>query len=917
MPANLLVQYQASGRSEELLPNANLASWTGGTPDDWNVTVNGSSTVTEETAILRPGTSDGSAARLTYDATPGLARINQTITALAEVWVYFKFWYICEVFSSSQSCGILIVDSGVNVFLQDDGKTWSPIANTIPIPSSDVWTYFELKFLLHQDYSNYFVGFGNGNTITNSYIIIDDIQFKLDTTFVATQNTTFNGAQYLAGLSADEISISQNAAYKGKFEQSGFSMKVQSNIPGSSNPRGNIGRSAIARRGDGSKIGTYKITDITKYISEPEYQLTDGFGELSNNVNNLEITEGAFPDAPESSTGTTINRFSGQFLVDNAADAGKKNYLKAHRTKGRVISTSDGVYVIGLSIQNISSLQYVTTPDDTDVTSSCTLVYPTSSDPYHYVLYDKVKADEEYLKINFTYPAISAGGVIEEIGELLFSDYPFNMGDIATLLIGRNYNKLTGGLQDSTDPRFLLDKQRKYTEILENICQTYNFSYYVNGDSEIVFEASRYEDLLNSSRTKVLNDDLAANFTSSGYKEPYLELTNQLSTEWGYDGGGSNQKNIIFDLRESQRRNDTIRNDSIELPLFPVNANLSRRMGDCTSRLWMLDKFYSQREIAFKIESISDEIEQGVTIDDVLIPMYIFAFRHVAFGDDELHYLQIRRISRTYPKNYATVDFIDVTDIIDIDTNTSLLIQSNNDSGSLVFFDQAPNGFHTIRNSNKGAKHDNGFPLFLTTTITRNTTTPSLLIGQGGFYSDLHILAALAANDIISAELSCWLRFNNTGNNEFIIAQYVDANNLWGLRKTTTDKMAISAIDTGTTVLNLVSTSTVADGKWHHVVFFRDDGDNVGLYVDGQQEAYVNVSLNTIFAILFTALNNGNSAFYFDGDMQDLAIALNTTARDDRGTGWFNLAPNSGLTDKYEVPWGVRSRFWRQYWVNR
>lgn len=916
MGKKLLIKYQDSDRSEEYFLNSDFENWTGLLLDDWSIVVSGGSTVTQETTKLRPSSTGTSAVRFTYDATPGNARITQTISAKKESWAYFKFWYICENFSSSQNFGILIVDSGTNVYLQDDLKTWSSASNTIPIPSSDVWTFFEIEFLLHPDYSDYFIGFGNGNTITSAYVIIDDAEFKNDTTYVATQNIVYNGAQYLAALSGGDISISKNVAYKGELEQSGFSIRVQNNIP-HGDSRNIIGKNAIAMEEDGTRIGSYRITNVEKYINETEYQFTDGFAELSNNNAILEMTEEAFPDSPEDSIGTTINRFSGQFLVNLASNASKRNFIIARRKKNRVLSTSDGIYIIGLSIQNISSLQYVTAPDDTDVTSSCTLVTPTGSDPYHYILYDKVKADEEYLKVQFTYPAISAQGVIEEIGELLFPNYPFNTVDIDLFSSGRNYNKVTGGLQDRTDPRFLLDKSRSFKDILKDICQSYNFSYYIDSNENIKFKLFDLNAAYDSGETEIINDDLAANFTSSGYDEPYRELTNQLSASWGYDGDGSNKKNTAFNVRESQKRNNTIRNDSIELSHFPANLTLSKRMADCTSRLWMLDKFYSQRSITFKIESISDEIRQGVTIDDILVPMKILAFRHIAFNDGNLHYLQIRRISRIYPKDYATVQFIDVSDIADIDGNTSLLIQSDNDNGSLIMLDRAPNGFHTINNNNNGVKHDSAYPLFSTTTLTRNTTTPDLQIGLFGFYSDLHIFAALAANGFASSELSCWVRFNNTGNQEFIISQYIDGNNRWGLRKTVTDKINIAVIDTGATVLNLTSTTSVADGKFHHIVFYRDTNDDIGLYIDGQQEAYSSASLNTIFSVLFTGLNNGNATFYFDGNIQDLSMALNPTGITERTEGWFDLAPDVGLTNKYTAPWGLRSRFWREYWINR
>jgi hypothetical protein len=923
MGKKLLAQLQISDRTEdkELLTNGNLNQWSGGAPVGWTVNTTGGSTVTEETVDVSPLTGAGSAAKFTYDATPGAANIFQTKTAKKESFYYMRFWYTCEEYSASQNFKFLIRDSGTNVYLQGDG-TWAAGIYYFLVPSCDNWTYFELKFLTHPDYTDYFFRMGIGSDITLKYFILDDLEVKLDTTFVAAETTTYNGAQYLGGLvNSQSISIDTNVAYKGELERSGLSIRVSKDVL-IDNEKSAIGRNAIIREGDGSRIGLYKITDRKYFINETEYQLTDGFGELADNTASLEITEEAFPDAPESCLGTIINRFSGQFLVNVASDAGARNFLTAQRKKNRVVSTSDGIYIIGLSIQNIVSLQYVTTPDGTDVTSSCILVLPTASDPYHYISYSKLKTNEDYLKVHFTYPAISAEGVIDEIGGLLFSDYPFDTSDISGFLFGRNYNKLTGGFQDRTDPRFLLDKAKSYTEILKDICLSYNLSYYVNQNGNIVFKILDLNAPVDSGETETINDELASNFTSSGYESPYLDLTNQLSAQWGYDGNGSNQKNTTFDLLESQKRNDTTRNDSIELPLFPTNMNLSKRMADCTSRLWMLDKFYPQKKITFKIESISDEIRQGVTIDDLLIPMKIFAFRHIAFNDAELHYLQIRRISRVYPDDYATVQFTDISGVEKIDGNTSLLIQSDSDSGSLVILDRAPNGFHTINNNivspetTPGVKHDSSYPLFSSTTLTSNNAKPDLQIGLFGFYDDLHVFAALAVNGFASAEFSFWIRFNSSGNQEMILSQHVNATNKWYIYKNTSDQIRVYVETGGVVRLSIASTSTVADGKFHHVAFFRDDNNN-GLYINGQQEAYSSASLNVILNVLFTVFNDGNSGNYGDFEIQDLAIALNSTGITDRVTGWFDLAPNIGLTNKFTVPWGLRSRYWREYWVNR
>jgi hypothetical protein len=923
MDENLLIQLQLSNRSTEILENGDFENFTGSDPDNWTVTKAGASTITQELTDLRPGTTGSSAVRFTYDATPGTARIHQIKTFIPEAWYYLKFWYRCNSFSSSENWGIRIRNSGVNVYLQDDLKTWDSAANDILIPCCDNWTYFEIKgLLMHPDYSNYFIGLGNGNTITSDYIIVDDLEMKLDTTFCAFEQASWSGAQWVKNIASANISLQDNSAYRGDREQSGLSVSLNDwpekyfrGILQNFDTNVLIGNGAIVRKVDGTKISDYVITDISKPEEIITFKLGDGYAELENNTTPPQITEEEFPFAPESTLDNFINHFSGQFQVSGAAFKGVKDYLVARRVQDRTVSTTDGRYLIGKSIQNIISwgggqdFQYCVDSNDVDRTANCTLITPTATDPYHYVDLASSIADVEYIKVHFKYPAISVETMIEEIGELLFTSFEFDISDIDLLLGwgGRHYNKSSPGAQDHTDPHFVVDKNTKYIDILNQLCKAFNMSYRVSADRKVVFKIFDYNALYDSGETTALQPNVSSAFIPANDKEEYSELTNYTNMSWGYFDG-STSKQMPFQNYESQKRWDNVRDEPIEAPFFPSNYSISKRFAFQTAKLLMIDKFNTQKEVTFEIMPRS-------VIED-LKPLHILKFKHDNFNDDEFHYMQIRRMNFQYPGDSVMVDFIDISHIAEIDTNGTFLLQSNDESGSFIYLDRSANGYHWIDNNNNSTKHDNAYPLFGKSSITNNGSTPDIRTGLFFYLSTLHIFAALTANDFNSSQLSCWVRFDNTGTQEVIISQYDDANNYWALLKTAAGGVRIIVVNGGVTRLNLNSAASVEDGKWHHILFYRTDA-RAALYVDRLQKDNSTATLNYTYSSEWHIMNDGNSGNYMDGNIQDIYVALNYgTFLEDRETGWFNCNPDAGNTDTYVVPYGLMSNFWQKYWID-
>jgi hypothetical protein len=924
---NILFQVQIAARDweTEKLQNANFAYWAGTDPLNWSTVEAGSSLVSEETTDLRPGTVDGSACKFIYDASHSGARISQTPTLIKDAWYYVKIWYKYENEVANEYQKVRLRDSGSNVYLDSAGN-WAEVATDIILPVCTVWTYIEIRFQTHTDYSDYNFGIGKNATINSAYCLVDDIEFRLDTSFYALKTASYNGAQYLGNLKSQGINITKALAYRGDFEESRLKLEILDpdgslgDIIADFDTGKIIGANMIAREKDGTIIQQYRLTNYEIGIGFVAYHFSDGYSELRNNFIPPKITEEEFSDVPEDSVGHCIPYFSGQWQVAAGAE-GLKDYIAANRTKDRVASTTDGRYLLGLSVQDVSSIQYVIAPDGTDLTASCTLVTPTAADPYHYIELADTVADEEYLKVHFVYPTITPETMIEEIGDLFFTDYPFNLTNITGKLgqSGRHYEYDAGGSGDRKDCHFLADSEMTRLEILEQICKTYNMSYHINVDRKIAFEIFDPMNIYDSEHTTELNEDIATAFIPKAVKNSYDDMTNQVIASWSHDSDASLRKLNNYNNFESQARYRTVRNEKIECPHFPANLSFSRRMAQITAKLRMIEKFNGEKYITFEVSPLSQPIDNiDGTLIDIAVPFEIWKFKHIVFEDTGFHYLQVRRVNMGFPGDSALIDFVDVTHTKDLDIEASLLIQSNDIDGGFRLYDKTANGFNYLRNVSKSVKHDTDYPLFGKSSIGPAGSTPDLQSGFFGNLSNLHIFDDIGSFDIMSVTLAVWVRFNNTGTAEAIVSQYDSATEYWRLWKKTDDKIELSVVSGGGAVQTMTSTSTVADGKWHHILYHRDYADNAGLYVNGKQEDYDSSSMAYSYASHYSFKNNGNSAQYMDGNIQSLYIngreGLYIAAR---AGGWFELAPVVGLTDEFDVPWGLMSIYYQKYWVDR
>lgn len=120
--------------------------------------------------------------------------------------------------------------------------------------------------------------------------------------------------------------------------------------------------------------------------------------------------------------------------------------------------------------------------------------------------------------------------------------------------------------------------------------------------------------------------------------------------------------------------------------------------------------------------------------------------------------------------------------------------------------------------------------------------------------------------------ISAWIKTKSEGE---IVAKSTGAAPLYRLQVSPANKILVRVNDNIGSNLNAISTSTVTDGKWHHIVAVMDRDQNLSVYVDGVLEAGTNISAvgdldnAGIFAI---GRFGSSSSNYFNGTIDEVVL---------------------------------------------
>ncbi len=122
---------------------------------------------------------------------------------------------------------------------------------------------------------------------------------------------------------------------------------------------------------------------------------------------------------------------------------------------------------------------------------------------------------------------------------------------------------------------------------------------------------------------------------------------------------------------------------------------------------------------------------------------------------------------------------------------------------------------------------------------------------------------------------SIWLKRDNSSNRHFIANKRQDATNSIQYEIEATDKLRHQAFVGGTDIIDIVSSSSLEQDIWYHVVFVvdRDSASNTRIYLNGVDDTSgtPDISASTIDNSGNLSIGkHGSGALYFNGTMDDI-----------------------------------------------
>lgn len=207
----------------------------------------------------------------------------------------------------------------------------------------------------------------------------------------------------------------------------------------------------------------------------------------------------------------------------------------------------------------------------------------------------------------------------------------------------------------------------------------------------------------------------------------------------------------------------------------------------------------------------------------------------------------------------------DTTVTIPQDTYTALLLTFEGDDGSTTFTDSSPIGRSVTPHGD--VQIDTAQFPFGTSSGLFDGTTDWLSIldddawsfGTGDFTIDTQI------------------RFNSVASTQDIVAQRVDASNVWRFRWANTNNLTFSLLSNGVTVININNSWTPSTNTWYHIEVDKRSGSYY-MFVDGSRIGTVQAS-----TVLITNLNNlltigaiSSGANAFNGWLKETRVSKGT-----------------------------------------
>jgi hypothetical protein len=162
-------------RFQEMLVDGEIDIWTNSTtPTHWSIwTAGGTTSINRESSDLYSG---GYCARIDVDSTPNTGTVYVDVKVQPSEKLNLSFWYKHSAGGGDISKWS-VKDTGSNVYLQSDG-TWQTGSINHTLSHTTDWTYFEIEFNAHDDYTDYRFEYIGDVASSSAYIDLASIMWQ-------------------------------------------------------------------------------------------------------------------------------------------------------------------------------------------------------------------------------------------------------------------------------------------------------------------------------------------------------------------------------------------------------------------------------------------------------------------------------------------------------------------------------------------------------------------------------------------------------------------------------------------------------------------------------------------------------------------------------------------------------------------
>jgi len=218
-----------------------------------------------------------------------------------------------------------------------------------------------------------------------------------------------------------------------------------------------------------------------------------------------------------------------------------------------------------------------------------------------------------------------------------------------------------------------------------------------------------------------------------------------------------------------------------------------------------------------------------------------------------------------------------------VDSNTKALLHCNGEDLSTAFIDDGYTGHVVTAHGN--AKID---------------TSNSKFGGASGYFpgaaGDYVSFPNHANWDILSETnftAECWIRLDDTAGTQYLIAQYEDGDNFWGLHLSSGNSIWFRALTGGSPIISVLYNSWSPQiGTWYHIAAIKV-GNEYGIYINGQQVAYSSDSDSDTYSGGLNIGSLSSTSGMFSGRIDEVRIYHGNP---------HGASPNVGLSDTIIPP---------------